>query len=1055
MSKKENKTEKISNGGLSKYEKKYTVTSKRKIIIGIASAVALIGAAGTGGYFISKAVGQKETQVIYVDPSKQKDADVTYETNSSGDKIANVSSQKSGKIISSVEVTIGGVQLVEGTEYKIDKISSNGSGNQCQVTIFKAALDAHKGTIYVAPIFEDEVGVVVFNSNGGSAVNVQQVKLGSKAKKPEDPTKENYEFDGWYSDEAFTTPFNFDDPITKTVTLYAKWNIPVPQEGILSFKYNASTDSYYACVSKKNKDNLPARLRIPAYYDGKKVTAISRGYGLEEEKISFSAGGVGNGAFSECNNLEEVVIPETIEWIDDYAFMDCKCLRKVSFEGNKCTSIGYAAFKRCRSLMDIELKEGLLQLDNDTFNSCTSLQSIKLPDSLYVIPDGCFAGCSALKKVTLGENVTKIGDGSDVLKANTMSNIGSHYVLVREALEVEGERYKHALMDDTSDEGAFEECTSLKEINIPESVTSIAPYAFDGCKSLTTKYFNVCDTFSNWYYLESTDDETKEVIVHGRKEMLLALNNDYALFKKPIVSEEYDYLNFQYSGKAVINGETHYYCTVGLERFLTEEDFKEKLEIGKPICIDIPDTIEFEDYGITLEVYKIADDGFNLFKSAQSREVIESAARALKMFERYRVNGYTIKLPSTLEYIGDRAFLYNGFFKSGMYSDIEFNKGISSLISIGDYAFMNTQIARFNSDDDGVVNIPDTTKKIGKNAFSNCIELYKANLPASLEEIPTELAGSSYLSYDKSQFVSAKPVSFIFSYPFFGSNVSYIDVDGDNKYYMSDDGNLYSKINNMPSELISCTNFNDGETYTLAKGTTSINNVAFLNSNCYSNSRQQGLKGINFSDELKYVNDAFYYYKKYLTYSTLGEDFDYSIEDIDVGNNNNFEFKTTDRVLISKDEKTLYTSLMYVNEETPKYTIPDTVTKICNGAFLNNGYDNTTLSINTTSKLEEVGTYAFAYNGEFDGFYIPNTIESIGSCVFYNTKVNNIYIHTSWLANVSTAIYKAYFGYDVSTYPTVHLQKDIKLEDDSFLKDLYGEPTTEGDYKIYIPLGGK
>lgn len=65
---------------------------------------------------------------------------------------------------------------------------------------------------------------VTFNSNGGSEVASQTVDEGAKVTKPGDPTKDGYTFGGWYTDEALTTPYNFESAVTANLTLYAKWN---------------------------------------------------------------------------------------------------------------------------------------------------------------------------------------------------------------------------------------------------------------------------------------------------------------------------------------------------------------------------------------------------------------------------------------------------------------------------------------------------------------------------------------------------------------------------------------------------------------------------------------------------------------------------------------------------------------------------------------------------------------------------------------------------------------------------------------------------------------
>ena len=66
---------------------------------------------------------------------------------------------------------------------------------------------------------------VTFDTKGGSTVPVENVLNGQKATKPADPTREGYTFDGWYTEEGYTNPYDFATPVTNALTLYAKWTI--------------------------------------------------------------------------------------------------------------------------------------------------------------------------------------------------------------------------------------------------------------------------------------------------------------------------------------------------------------------------------------------------------------------------------------------------------------------------------------------------------------------------------------------------------------------------------------------------------------------------------------------------------------------------------------------------------------------------------------------------------------------------------------------------------------------------------------------------------------
>lgn len=65
---------------------------------------------------------------------------------------------------------------------------------------------------------------VIFDSNGGTAVGTQKnVQYGTTATKPENPTREGYRFLGWFTKDG--KAFDFSTPITKSMTLTAKWEI--------------------------------------------------------------------------------------------------------------------------------------------------------------------------------------------------------------------------------------------------------------------------------------------------------------------------------------------------------------------------------------------------------------------------------------------------------------------------------------------------------------------------------------------------------------------------------------------------------------------------------------------------------------------------------------------------------------------------------------------------------------------------------------------------------------------------------------------------------------
>ena len=54
-------------------------------------------------------------------------------------------------------------------------------------------------------------------------MQVYQLSISQKAKKPKDPTASGYTFGGWYTDKDCKSAYDFSAPVTEDVTLYAKW----------------------------------------------------------------------------------------------------------------------------------------------------------------------------------------------------------------------------------------------------------------------------------------------------------------------------------------------------------------------------------------------------------------------------------------------------------------------------------------------------------------------------------------------------------------------------------------------------------------------------------------------------------------------------------------------------------------------------------------------------------------------------------------------------------------------------------------------------------------
>ena len=105
--------------------------------------------------------------------------------------------------------------------------------------------------ITLKAIWEAKEFTVTFNTDGGSAVSAQKVKYNGTANEPEDPTKDEYTFKGWFKEKELTNKFVFTTPIKADTTIYAKWvkNDPVVKALNISERSSYSNGTFYGKVT--------------------------------------------------------------------------------------------------------------------------------------------------------------------------------------------------------------------------------------------------------------------------------------------------------------------------------------------------------------------------------------------------------------------------------------------------------------------------------------------------------------------------------------------------------------------------------------------------------------------------------------------------------------------------------------------------------------------------------------------------------------------------------------------------------------------------------------
>lgn len=147
-------------------------------------------------------------------------------------------------------------------------------------------------------------------------------------------------------------------------------------------------------------------------------------------------------------------------------------IETIEFQGNGFTAIGPKAFYNCNKLKSINIPDGVTSIGAEAFANCKLLEEIGVPASVSSVGQGAFRWCSSL---------TSVG----------AVNSGSSIEIAWDAIPAY----------------AFEDCTSLKTVTIPESVKTIGINAFSrtaiteltipvNVTKLATGIFDECDQLS-------------------------------------------------------------------------------------------------------------------------------------------------------------------------------------------------------------------------------------------------------------------------------------------------------------------------------------------------------------------------------------------------------------------------------------------------------------------------------------------------------------------------------------------------------------------------------
>ncbi len=243
--------------------------------------------------------------------------------------------------------------------------------------------------------------------------------------------------------------------------------------------------------------------------------AFRNDYKLTSFTIPSTVTTIGNYVFSYCSGLTSIEIPNSVTSLGTYVFNNCTNLQSVTFAaGCQITTLQDRMFRLCENLTSFEVPASvktlgagafresslatvtfeagsqLTTIGDNAFYPLENLTTITIPRTVKTLGAEAFRGCSSLASVIFesGSQLTTISEKAFMLCSSltsftfpsTVKTIGDK--AFQECTSLASVTFEAGCSPTRL--SAFSACTSLDNVTIPSSVTSIG--RFDGCTSLTS-----------------------------------------------------------------------------------------------------------------------------------------------------------------------------------------------------------------------------------------------------------------------------------------------------------------------------------------------------------------------------------------------------------------------------------------------------------------------------------------------------------------------------------------------------------------------------------------
>jgi len=201
---------------------------------------------------------------------------------------------------------------------------------------------------------------------------------------------------------------------------------------------------------------------------------------------------IGESSFQNCRGLTSVTIPNSVTYIARYAFLGCSGLSGELTIPNSVTSIYEWTFSGCSGLTSVTIPNSVTSIGRSAFEGCSGLTSVTIPNSVKSIGLSAFKNCTGLTSV----NISDLSSWYSISFEYSVSNplVYAHHLFLN------GNEVKDLIIPESVTSignYTFSGCSGLTSVTIPNSVTSIGKDAFAGCSGLSCVNISDLESWCN------------------------------------------------------------------------------------------------------------------------------------------------------------------------------------------------------------------------------------------------------------------------------------------------------------------------------------------------------------------------------------------------------------------------------------------------------------------------------------------------------------------------------------------------------------------------------